>query len=528
MEQLAQCEILTCSREVGVLYASVLLLCSSRQDGQYWDGTSRWNFSLFNSIATSVNHLHDLILLSTHLLIKQLELLYEGGTFRPGHVTCLSNPNEFVDHTLPGSAGCHDSTHILPESMYEGPELEMVDYSKGRKNDYQCVTHGCPVVLQQLGHTSVSSTRKLANGKWNNLFTAVLSVTNQSNEGVAAREVYGEHLSKDGTMWVRCEQVFMAKDILLEGGRSQEWLETSNFFSEPTSTATWKISLAIQFGDDPPDYTNARKAHPSLPQPLHLRVTFVDHDNRTSSLRLEQGNPPLNIPTRESRQSKFCTNGKPLLFHLYADDITTRDRSDVTIYYDEYGLLTFTGCLGGSSYRSLHLAWSKLLCLAARAKQAKKEETVLEDACFENSSVCIRGYLVTSLESGGPCAIKVFIKTTTSSSTGYCPLPHDDIGSPTLCVEPQQMLVSDELTVHWALNRVSEKDSIALYPQRGKSSISYEYNTKAQTSGSMKMKAPDTPGVYELRYYPGWLDPQNTVYRHSLHVAMATFEATAW
>ena len=128
------------------------------------------------------------------------------------------------------------------------------------------------------------------------------------------------------------------------------------------------------------------------------------------------------------------------------------------------------------------------------------------------------------------------------------------------------MLVSDELTVHWALNRVSEKDSIgmskwcpfllpfdtspfllpkALYPQRGKSSISYEYNTKALTSGSMKMKvretnalsrvtsspshkAPDTPGVYELRYYPGWLDPQNTVYRHSLHVAMATFEATAW
>ena len=40
-------------------------------------------------------------------------------------------------------------------------------------------------------------------------------------------------------------------------------------------------------------------------------------------------------------------------------------------------------------------------------QQAKREETVLEDACFENSSVCIRGYLVTSLESGAPCAIKV-------------------------------------------------------------------------------------------------------------------------
>eukprot|EP00731_Ephydatia_muelleri_P002516 Em0001g2516a len=231
MEQLAQCE---CS-------------CYVALDKM---GSTGWNLKVelqsFNSIATSVTISMTSSFSPHHLLIKQLELLYEGGTFRPGHVTCLSNP--------------------VMMSCVHGPELEMVDYSKGRKNDYQCVTHGCPVVLQQLGHTSVSSTRKLANGsvmcrgKWN------------------------------------CEQVFMAKDILLEGGRSQEWLETSNFFSEPTSTATWKISLAIQFGDDPPDYTNARKAHPSLPQPLHLRVTFVDHDNRTSSLRLEQ-----------------CTVPKPLL-----------------------------------------------------------------------------------------------------------------------------------------------------------------------------------------------------------------------
>ena len=41
--------------------------------------------------------------------------------------------------------------------------------------------------------------------------------------------------------------------------------------------------------DNPPNnYHDARKAHPSLPQPLHLRVTFVDHDNMTTSLRLEQ------------------------------------------------------------------------------------------------------------------------------------------------------------------------------------------------------------------------------------------------
>ena len=138
----------------------------------------------------------------------------------------------------------------------------------------------------------------------------------------------------------------------MEGGRSQEWLETTDFYVEPTSTTSWRVSMAIQFGgtcahvwmplppilmfmytcrsifpcpyppphvlissslshrfpmtllfhallmpsspcpssppDNPPEYNNARKAHPSLPQPLHLKVTFVDHTNMTSSLRLEQ------------------------------------------------------------------------------------------------------------------------------------------------------------------------------------------------------------------------------------------------
>ena len=31
-----------------------------------------------------------------------------------------------------------------------------------------------------------------------------------------------------------------------------------------------------------------RRAHPSLPQPLHLRFTFVDQQKRTASLRFEQ------------------------------------------------------------------------------------------------------------------------------------------------------------------------------------------------------------------------------------------------
>ena len=129
----------------------------------------------------------------------------------------------------------------------------------------------------------------------------------------------------DGTTWIRCEQVFLAKEVLWAGGCSQKWVETTDFYIEPTSKTSWRVTLAIQFAGTyhsislyflfpciiyllhasanllsipphvsstpdslPKDDYYAGRAHPSLPQPLHLRVTIVDHDNMTTSLRLEQ------------------------------------------------------------------------------------------------------------------------------------------------------------------------------------------------------------------------------------------------
>lgn len=57
----------------------------------------------------------------------------------------------------------------------------------------------------------------------------------------------GYLLHTDGSTWVRCEQIFLAKEVLLDGGRRQEWLDTADFFIEPNSTASWKVILAIQF-----------------------------------------------------------------------------------------------------------------------------------------------------------------------------------------------------------------------------------------------------------------------------------------
>ena len=39
---------------------------------------------------------------------------------------------------------------------------------------------------------------------------------------------------------------------------------------------------------EPDSWAERRRAHHSLPQPLHFRVTFEDQEKRTASLRFEQ------------------------------------------------------------------------------------------------------------------------------------------------------------------------------------------------------------------------------------------------
>ena len=45
-----------------------------------------------------------------------------------------------------------------------------------------------------------------------------------------------------------------------------------------------------------------------------------------------QGNPPLDIPTRESRE-KSWSKKKPLELYIFADNVDDRTRSDAAIYY---------------------------------------------------------------------------------------------------------------------------------------------------------------------------------------------------
>ena len=65
----------------------------------------------------------------------------------------------------------------------------------------------------------------------------------------------------------------------------------------------------------------------------HIRAYTHTH-TRThthTTCKHTQGNPPLDIPTRESREKAWC-EGK-LLFHVFGDDLDKLLRNDATIFY---------------------------------------------------------------------------------------------------------------------------------------------------------------------------------------------------
>ena len=50
-----------------------------------------------------------------------------------------------------------------------------------------------------------------------------------------------------------------------------------------------------------------------------------------------QGNPPLDIPTRENREKSWAKK-KALEFYIFADNVNDRTRSDAAIFYVSFFL----------------------------------------------------------------------------------------------------------------------------------------------------------------------------------------------
>jgi hypothetical protein len=98
--------------------------------------------------------------------------------------------------------------------------------------------------------------------------------------------------------------------------------------------------------------------HPYIPPPPPQRELFVKFNAYyvVSVLSSEiisnctQGNPPLDIPTRESREKNWSKK-KPLEFYIFADNVNDRTRSDAAIFYVSHcsilaaGIINLIGCV---------------------------------------------------------------------------------------------------------------------------------------------------------------------------------------
>ncbi|XP_065919557.1 uncharacterized protein [Dysidea avara] len=411
------------------------------------------------------------------------------------------------------------TSYTLPEDVTEGPVIDVgEDYSKNRKTDYKTETdEGCTLQLQQKGDTKADSNLRAQDGKWNNLFTATLIVTNSGDGDLAITNVEGYYCTgNDGTGdWVKCDDAWIG----VESYRDYRFLDTPNFNIESAKTGTLAVRLNIKIPGTPPSSgPSARRAHKSLPQPLHLKAVFTDQKDRKASIRFEFGNSPLDISTREMRESSWAKGG--LYSYCFADNVENSQRSDAAIYFQSNdGILCYRPAIEGVG-SNIYYIGSKMGEFAYQAKQAGKEEFEIEDFAKTKEGTELRAYALVDLENEIAYGFKMMIKTPTSLTSTHCLLPQPpDPSTMSLTMSPESVKAGNEITIKWQVARASKGDHIYVYPQYGKKNIDkmYEYNKQALLTGEVTMKAPSTAGVYEVRYYPSSLSSSTTGYYHDVY-----------
>ncbi|XP_064382526.1 uncharacterized protein LOC135331333 isoform X2 [Halichondria panicea] len=406
-------------------------------------------------------------------LVKRLQLVLSGETFRPGSIETVSDPS---------SPATRRDNSMESETVKEGPVLDPgQDYSKGRKNDYPSVTNDdmFALELKQSAPVTVNSSNRTAIGKWNNLFTMGIRLSNGLPDSVVITQVYGEYLNKDG-QWTRCE------DLWIKPAEGERFLETVDLLVDAAAPLSMVFKLAIAIdGPEPDSWASRERAHHSLPQPLHFRVTCVDELGRRASLRLEQGNCPLSFPTYELR-AKNWAKGKPLLFYLCADDVDSFTRSDVSIYYDDNGMMVYRPAPNDQGSTSFFLRESNLNMAAFQSQSSSVKEVELTELKKENKGSSVQAFAL--VDDGITCGIKVVIVTPTSKAEAVYMLPAEDWSTVTLTTGSSEVMVNSSFTVSWSLPRASKNDKIGLYPLYGKTDVSRATNRQAATQGECQIK----------------------------------------
>jgi len=167
-----------------------------------------------------------------------------------------------------------------------------------------------------------------------------------------------------------------------------------------------------------PSYNKNRRAHGSLPNPLRIKITFINKEGGKSEIITEYKNRPLYLDDRESEDAKKKAKA---LFWAQADDLPAEDRLWCSIYQVEDRFEVNTS----NSNKNAWLRMDDLHQYVYKATKAGASELPLDNCCHADNKVghSIDVQLLVDVENQWVYGLKLSLKTNSSQSTDYFLLP---------------------------------------------------------------------------------------------------------
>lgn len=223
-------------------------------------------------------------------------------------------------------------------------------------------------------------------GKFNNYFKFPLTVLNKGSDLLSFVKIEMAYKNGSGE-WVPMQNVKL-------GVRYPRWSGgfDYNFFDSPVvnfkagAADTLVFHGSIQVTGKPGIDFNARnRAHHSLPQPLVIRTTVYDSDNKTREIFVEQSNKTLYLTDVKEFATSNSLDVSKVRF-VSCDDVETMDRTYVAVYLHEKDRVMYVR----SSGTSYGYSYDDLQSYVNDAKKNSKEEVELTDIGNETRHVYLR------------------------------------------------------------------------------------------------------------------------------------------
>ena len=261
----------------------------------------------------------------------------------------------------------------------------------------------------------------------------------------------------------------------------------------PQGTAEFAIEAALRTAGTPGSTTYLRRRiHPSLPNPLCVRVTLVDAQRRTWTALFEHATQPLEFSSPE-----YCSRA---LVFTYADDLKEQERCYYGVYPQGRALVFHQG---GTYYT---LTKSALLDRIHDAEVAGAAEFELADLRNTSGATEWRAWILVDLTAKEIYGVKLMVKTATGKSvaSGLVPAAYGSAAEGftfRVDVPGKQLTALTDFKVKYSLSAPAQSGdyiSVASPEEPATAYQAYQYVTADSTEGEVEFRLKE--GIYEARY----------------------------